>query len=176
MGSVDLADQYRASYAKRRRTCRTWIPLFKFLVQSIITNTVKIWIAQGHSTIKDSASYKFRKQLATSLLRHSQLKQRHQQLITRQAVSRTLSTGSDEKWQNTCYGSHTKLSEVARACIICAGRGSPPPSKRRKLQELTASQTNSRNQAPRTRYGCDRCNIFVCRGALCWQQHMALDL
>ena len=174
MGSVDLADQYRASYAEKRRTCRTWIPLFKFLVQSTIANAVKIWIAQGHSTIKDSASHKFRKQLATSLLRYSQLKQRHRQPITWQAVSKTLSTESDKKWQN-CYGSHTKLSEVARACIIYAGRGSLPLSKRRKLQELTASQTNSRNQAPRTRYGCDRCNIFICRGALCWQQHMALD-
>jgi hypothetical protein len=64
MGGVDLADQYRASYAEKRRTCRTWIPLFKFLLQSTIANAVKIWIAQGHSTIKDSASHKFRKQLA----------------------------------------------------------------------------------------------------------------
>ena len=82
IGGVDLADQYRASYAEKRRTCRTWIPLFKFLLQSTIANAVKIWIAQGHSTIKDSASHKFRKQLATLLLRYSQLKQRHRQPIT----------------------------------------------------------------------------------------------
>jgi hypothetical protein len=72
MGGVDLADQYRALYAENRRNCRTWMPLFKFLVQSIIVNAVKIWVARGHATIKRSASKKFRQQLATSLLRYTQ--------------------------------------------------------------------------------------------------------
>ena len=72
MGSVDLADQYRTSYAEKRRNHRTWMPLFKFLVQSTIVNATKIWVARGHSTIKSSASSKFRKQLATSLLRYTQ--------------------------------------------------------------------------------------------------------
>jgi hypothetical protein len=59
MGSVDLADQYRASYAEKRRNCRTWMPLFKFLVQSTIVNAIKIWVARGHGTIKTGASSNF---------------------------------------------------------------------------------------------------------------------
>jgi hypothetical protein len=178
MGSVDLVDQYRANYAEKRRSCRTWMPLFKFLVQSTIVNAVKIWIAKGHGTIQRSASVKFRKQLATSLLRYTRpLKTHTQQPITWQAVHKTLCSGGEEKWQNTCYGTHVKLSDKARACIVCSGRGSPPPSKRRKLLELTLSQSNSlRYPTPRTTYGCNRCNIYICNTAICWQQHMALNI
>jgi len=180
MGSVDLADQYRASYAETRRNHRTWMPLFKFLVQSTIVNATKIWVAKGHGTIKSSASSKFRKELAASLLRHTEpLKACTQQPVSWQEVHKTLSSEGQEKWQNVCYGTHVKLSSVDRACIICAGRGTPPPSKRLRpeLQELTSSQTNSlRKRTPRTTYGCNRCNIYICNTAICWQQHMALNI
>jgi hypothetical protein len=156
------------------------MPLFKFLVQSTISNVTNIWVARGYATIKNDASYRFRKQLAIALLRYTEPSRvRKTQPVTWQAIYTALSSTGQEKWQNICYGAHAKLSDIQKVCIVCAGRGSLPPSssKRRKLEELTESQINApRQRTLRTKYGCNRCKIYICNNAICWQQHMALDL
>jgi hypothetical protein len=42
MGSVDIANQYRASYETHRKTNRTWFPLFFFFLDAAIVNAYRI--------------------------------------------------------------------------------------------------------------------------------------
>lgn len=175
MNAVDLADQYRAAYADKRRQFRTWQPLFQFMLQTSITNALKLWVARGHCSIKSSASHKFRIQLANSLLSYTKAQHKEQPPITIQEVCRSILSRN----KNECFGQREKLKGPERPCIICSAKGIQARSqyKRRVLQDLPISQSNAKpRRPPRTQFGCNRCNVRVCSSPVCWEEHMLLSL
>ena len=54
MNAVNLADQARATYNRHIREKRTWKPLFNFLLQTALSNAVKLWLDSREKSKKRS--------------------------------------------------------------------------------------------------------------------------
>lgn len=68
-GGVNLADKFRAAYFTQQTSCRTWLPLFCWLLDAIITNAFLIMRATQGSTTRRQLSHKdFRLFLAVWLM------------------------------------------------------------------------------------------------------------
>ena len=84
-----------------------------------------------------------------------------------------------------CGGTHEVISQDGKACKACMaqGRMAKGGEKRKALCELSVNSVRitqqgekSRNpRAPRTRYGCSVCQIHLCQGGTCWEEHTQLS-
>ena len=84
-----------------------------------------------------------------------------------------------------CGGIHKVLSQDGKACKACMaqGRKALGGEKRKVLYELSENsirmnqegEKSRKPQAPRTKYGCSVCQIHLCQGGSCWQEHIELS-
>jgi len=183
MNSVDRADQIRTYYRTNRRNYRTWKPLWNYLFQTTICNAALIWMDQGHSTKKKGGHLKFRKKLASQLMAHSS-SFKHASPIDGFGVRTNLRNHINTS-ENGCDGTHDVISESAKECKACMaqGRTAQVGGKRKVLQELSENsvrinqngEKSRRSRPPRTRYGCSACQIHLCQGGTCWEEHTQLS-
>jgi hypothetical protein len=179
MNGVDRADQIRTYYRTNRRNYRTWRPLWNYLFQTTICNTALLWMDQGHSTKKKGGHLKFRTKLASQLMAHSSSFQ-HTPPIDGFGVRTNLRNHIITS-RNGCKGIHDIISQSAKECKACMtqGRTAQAVGKRKVLQELSENsiQINQnggksrRPRPPRTKYGCSVCQIHLCQGGTCWEEH-----
>ena len=183
MNGVDRADQIRTYYRMNRRVYRTWKPLWNFLFETTICNAALIWMDQGHSTKKKGGHLKFRKKLASQLMAHSSSPQ-HASPIDGFGVRTDLRNHVTTS-TNGCNGTHVVLSKNTKECKACMaqGRTAQASGKRKVLQELSNNsvrinqdgEKSRRLRPPRTRYGCSACQIHLCQGGTCWEEHTQLS-
>ena len=180
MNSVDRADQIRTYYRTNRRNYRTWKPLWNYLFQTTICNAALIWIDQGYSTKKKGGHLNFRKKLATQLMAHSS-SSKYTSPIDGFGVRTNLQNHVVTS-TNACNGVCVILSQIAKECKACMaqGRTAQASGKRIAMQELSVNSVRikedgekvRRSRPPRTRYGCSVCQIHLCQGGPCWEEHI----
>jgi len=183
MNGVDRADQIRTYYRTNRRNYRTWKPLWDYLFQTTICNLALIWIDQGHSTKQNGGHLKFRKKLASQLMAHAS-SSKHISPIDGFGVRTNLKTHIIIS-KNGCSGIHEPISQTANECKACMaqGRTAQACGKREALRELSENsirfnqngEKSRRSRPPRTKYGCSVCQIHLCRGGTCWEEHTQLS-
>ena len=159
---------------------RTWKPLWNYLLQTTICNAALIWMDQGHSTKKGGGHLKFRTKLASQLMAHSS-SFKHASPIDGFGV-RTNIRNHIITSKNGCNGTHDVISQSAKECKACMaqGRTAQASGKRMVLQELSNNsvrinqngEKSRRPRPPRTRYGCSTCQIHLCQGGTCWEEHI----
>jgi len=178
MNGVDLADQGRAEYPTRRRTNLTWKPCFSFMFDTALCNMAKLWDAYGHfpRSKRCGLHFTFRRKLARKLLTKNRARAYtitpgiHPD--TRTVLTSVLKRASINT-RSPHYGLLMKGSKQStyKACEA----GSHYASKRvtgvrQVLKELSTNIPKPR--APRTHYSCNECQIALCQGVLCWQDHL----
>jgi hypothetical protein len=183
MNGVDRADQIRTYYRTNRRNYRTWKPLWNYLFQTTICNASLIWMDQGHSTKKKGGHLKFRTKLASQLMAHSS-SSKYTSPIDGFGVRTDLRNHIITS-RNGCDGTHDVISKSAKECKACMaqGRTAQASGKRKVLQELSEQsvrinqdgEKSRRPRPPRTRYGCSACQIHLCQGGTCWEEHAQLS-
>lgn len=183
MNGVDRADQIRTYYRTNRRNYRTWKPLWNYLFQTTICNAALIWMDQGHSTKKKGGHLKFRTKLASQLMAHSS-SSKYTAPVDGFGV-RTNLASHVAPGRDGCGGTHEVLSKDGKACKACMaqGRRAQEGEKRKVLCELSGNSVQINQEggktrkprAPRTRYGCSVCQIHLCQGGTCWEEHTQLS-
>jgi hypothetical protein len=183
MNSVDRADQIRTYYRTNRKTYRTWKPLWNYLFQTTICNAALIWMDQGHSTKKRGGHLQFRTKLASRLMAHSS-SSKYTSPIDGFGV-RTILNNHVITSGNGCNGTHEFISRSASECKACMaqGRTAQASEKRKILGELSENsirfnqngEKSRRSRPPRTKYGCSVCQIHLCKGGTCWEEHTQLS-
>ena len=83
---------------------------------------------------------------------------------------------------NACNGVCEILSQIAKECKACMaqGRTAQASGKRIAMQELSVNSVRikeggekvRRSRPPGTRYGCSVCQIHLCQGGPCWEEHI----
>jgi hypothetical protein len=154
-------------------------PLWNYLFQTTICNAALIWMDQGHSTKKKGGNLKFRKELASQLMAYSSSLE-HASPIDGFGVCTNIRNHIITS-KNGCNGTHNVISQSAKECKACMaqGRTAQASGKRMALQELSDNsvrinqngEKSRRPRPPRTRYGCSACQIHLCRGGTCWEEH-----
>jgi hypothetical protein len=183
MNGVDRADQIRTYYRTNRRNYRTWKPLWDYLFQTTICNAALIWMDEGHSTKKKGGHLKFCTKLALQLMAHSSSSKRTNPVDgfgVRTNLASHITTGRDG-----CGGTHEVLSQDGKPCKACMaqGRTAQKGEKRKALSELSGNcvrineegEKLRKPRAPRTKYGCSVCQIHLCQGGTCWEEHAQLS-
>ena len=183
MNGVDRADQIRTYYRTNRRNYRTWKPLWNYLFQTTICNAALIWMDQGHSAKKKGGHLKFRTKLASQLMSHSS-SFKYTSPIDGFGVRTNLSNHIITS-RNGCNGIHDVISQSAKECKACMaqGRTAQASEKRKVLQQLSENsvrinqngEKSRKPRSPRTRYGCSVCQIHLCKGGTCWEEHTQLS-
>jgi hypothetical protein len=172
MNGVDLADQARAECPITRRTYYTWKPLFGYLFDTALCNMAKIWAFCGHFNQKGKHGLHstFRKLLASKLMAKTRARS---YVATHGGVPGSRTVLATIVASNTShYGRLVKGSKLGY-CKACQA-GSRYAAKRLKLGEI--STNISKPRTPRTSFLCNQCNIALCEGGPCWQEHIdALD-
>jgi hypothetical protein len=190
MNAVDLADQRRTSYAFQHRTSRTWVPLWRYLFETALSNAAKAWLESGHGNTKRSGHYHFRQACANSLMTFGtdkrplppKMRASLSNSITEERLHAQQVTQTSDTSQNQCGGVHKVLSTNHKACVICLknSRTAAFRSERTPLSELSNNSVRIRDgikskrvRAPRTRYGCSNCLISICNNQKCWNSHVS---
>ena len=83
---------------------------------------------------------------------------------------------------SACNGVCVILSQIAKECKACMaqGRTAQASGKRMVMQELSVNSVRikedgekvRRSRLSRTRYGCSVCQIHLCQGGPCWEEHI----
>ena len=174
MKGVDTADQLRSYYVTHRRFRKTWRPLFNFLLTTITTNCFKL-SSFAHPGWPHKAGHKaFLEKLVHRLFESSI------RLTTRSLPPSII-------WKPAVEHGYkpVKISSKLLTCWECKQAGKTTlierKSRRKPLAELSncsvlkSSNSNERvrrKQAPRTRFGCQLCQIPLCRAGDCWGLHI----
>jgi hypothetical protein len=183
MNGVDRADQIRTYYRTNRKNFRTWKPLWNYLFQTTICNAALIWMDQGHSTKKKGGHLKFRIKLASQLMSHSS-SPKHTSPVDGFGV-RTNLVSHIIISRDGCGGTHEVISQEPKECKACMAQGriTQGGEKKEVLDKLSESSVrinqdgkkSRRPRPPRTRYGCSACQIHLCQGRTCWEEHSRLS-
>jgi hypothetical protein len=138
---------------------------------------------QGHLTKKDGGHLKFRKKLASQLMAHSS-SFKYPLLIDGFGVRTNLKNHIITS-SNGCGGIHEYISRTASECKACMAQGRTAQAgvKREVLGELSENsvrynqkgEKSRRPRPPRTKWGCSVCQIHLCKGGTCWEEHTQLS-
>jgi hypothetical protein len=176
MGGVDIADQLRSYFTTQRVHCKTWKPLFHFLIDTAVINSYRL------SSYYNITGYiyghkKFRKDLRDQLFKHSQ-RHRKPPILHKSSSNLIFKPIKEHKLE--------MLGPKQLSCAECcqAGRKSEIAhmGRRKPLADLSNNTTmksrdggewKRRKRAPRTKYGCSVCRIPLCTAARCWDSHIA---
>ncbi|KAF2812029.1 uncharacterized protein BDZ99DRAFT_259902 [Mytilinidion resinicola] len=189
MCGVDIADQLRSYYNTQKIHCKTWRPLFSFLLDTVITNCYKLSSYQlpaGRGGRKDT-HLQFREDLYVQLCKASQQ-------VRRQRRPRNDRKGTNDViWRPVAEHKLVRLWKKPQNCSACIEAGRKVTNKlieaRKPLADLSVNTTKKLrcsqdwkrpNRCRRTRYGCSVCSIPFCTTpgsatSICtgWKDHMA---
>jgi len=136
-----------------------------------------VWLEQNGGHLK------FRKKLASQLMAHSS-SFKYTSPIDGFGVRTNLKTHIVAS-KDGCSGTHEYISRTAGECKACMaqGRTAQACGKRKVLQELSENsirfnqngEKSRRPRPPRTKYGCSVCQIHLCKGGTCWEEHTQLS-
>jgi hypothetical protein len=182
-----LCDPYSYGYHQRIRHyttqrvhCKTWKPLFHFLLDTSITNSYKL--SSYYNTSDGLGHKKFRKdlrdELFTRVTRHDHSSPRKRSLSPRKTIS-------DIIWQPVEEHKLVHLGGKLQNCSACVEGGRKSDiehiGRRKPLADLSINTTRKPRdsqewerpkRAPRTLYGCSVCKIPLCVKPGCWESHM----
>ena len=127
---------------------------------------------QGHSTKKKGGHLKFRTKLASQLMAYSSSSKYTAPVDgfgVRINLASHVTTGRDG-----CGGIHEVLSRDGKPCKACMAQSriAQKSEKRKALSELSGNsvrinqegEKSRKPRAPRTKYGCSVCQIYLCQG------------
>ena len=149
MGSVDMANQYRASYEIHRKTNRSWFPLLFFFLDAAIVNAYRIQYIYKQQQQPTESQLAFREKL-------------YQELFLFVAQSPPPPRPRPQPNQQTEPRHHQRIQlNRQQACVWC----------QYKRQKGKRGQ-----QAPRSRSGCKECGgIALCVKGQCWDEFHGSD-
>ena len=138
---------------------------------------------QGHSTKKKGGHLKFRTKLASQLMAHSS-SSKYTTPVDGFGVRTNLASHVTIS-RDGCGGTHEVISQEHKECKACMAQGriAQAGEKRKVLYKLSENsvqinqngEKSRRPRPPRTRYGCSACQIHLCQGGTCWQEHTQLS-
>jgi len=169
MNGVDLADQSRQECpTKRPRMYRTWKPCWHYLFDTTLCNAAHIFNACGHFNSKSKAGLNltFRKALALKLMHYNRSKPRPLCSGMRPGERTVLSKVVDQS-STSHYGQLIK-GDKQECCKACQAAARQASAKRTILEGISTN----RPRPPRTIYRCDQCNLALCKGGICWKDHV----
>lgn len=178
MNGVDNADQLRCYYSTQRVHFKTWKPLWHFLLDTTIVDSYKLHRCAPKGSYNQPFSQReFRVILASQLFNHSERLSGKPSTIKSSLSSRVHPAAERDHGGLECMGNK------AFTCVVClnAGRRTSKTAQIRKpLQELSVNSVRPpdldkrkrRERAPRTRYGCKLCGIYICNHIACWKEHI----
>jgi hypothetical protein len=185
MNGVDRADQLRSYYNTQRRKCyKTWKPLWHFLLDVATTNSYLLGTRPppGEPKRCPKSHAQFLKDLASGLFRHSKRAPKISTIdANRKVFDITPLHALVQKTLDASQHRKVKLSEnkTCRACAA-ANRFAEPTTRRKDQGDLsantlrgTAKDNEGRaSRIKRSRWGCEQCNINLCRNGPCWMEHI----
>jgi Transposase IS4 len=148
MGGVDIANQYRAAFTTlQHRSNRYWKPLFHWLLDIALVN-----------------SYLLAKAIQGLVIEKSKLRRHHRQFQEALAKALMIYTEAPE---------HNQVLRLRRTyCAYCRKNQHWKP--RQQGRPFGADITNiaggsgGRFRGSMTKWGCDSCNIPLCKIGDCW--------
>jgi hypothetical protein len=192
MNGVDCADQLRSYYNMQRTTCKTWKPLWHFLLDVVLTNSYLLATQPPprQPKICPKGHLKFLRDLAKGLFKHSERLTKPSNSWATIEANRKVHEAKPlqvlvRKDPNPSLHVRVCLSEP-KPCMACAAidRRSAPKTHKKPLQELSSNTlrgTAEVNQGRacrvrRSRWGCQQCQINLCMKGPCWTEHIRLTI
>src|SRR5438552_14981707 len=151
MGGVDTANRYRADYTTLRpKNYRYWKPLFHWLLDIVLANSYLLAKASRRPQIGESRGYytyrRFLEALAKALMTYDEVLE------------------------------HNQIRRPTRAyCAYCRNNQLNWQPKNQLPRSFGADITNigggsgGRFRGSKTRSGCGKCNIALCKIGHCWR-------
>jgi hypothetical protein len=140
MGGIDIANQHRAAFTTlQHRNNRYWKPLFYWLLDIALVNSYL---------------------LASALIEKSRHQRDHRKF--QEALAKALMTYSETP-------EHNRIQRPSRTyCAYC--RKNQTRKLRHQEQAFGANITNigDRFRGSSTYWGCEQCNIALCKLGDCW--------
>ena len=175
MGAVDISDQLCVTLCRFRRQIKGWKVLFQWLLHIRLVNTYLL-----HRTAVSPNRPINQRDFWTSICKG--LKQRFQTEL----ANHTQATQASNKCKGSDDTHKCVKCPIRQRCAQCtqhkqANNGNLPKIGRFRtvLGEITPSWAVEVQQRPiksgrsRTCYGCDTCDIALCRDGRCWDEwHM----
>ena len=178
MNGVDVADQLRSYYNTQRRHGKNWLPLWHFLLDTTITNCYKITQCSPKRPWGEPErhpSHKaFRLKLVDQLFEHSE--RIGHGPIEQKPLDKSVAQVSETEHQYVNF----KVSKPCGVCKAKGRKGSRSPRSRKPLGQLCSNKRRVSDdkelkrpeQYPRSQFGCQTCNMFICSRSNCWQEHL----
>lgn len=175
MNGVDLVDQLRSYYNTQRAHLKTWKPLWHFLLDTAIVNAYKLAYCNPDRPWAHSWEHISHKQFRTKLA--SQLFANSEQLSGIGIPPKRPMTHYVNQAAASDHGSLVRINDKHKNCVACtqSGRKAKTGSKRNPFTELsnnTLRKNKRPEQIPKSRYGCELCNISLCNHIRCWMDHL----
>jgi hypothetical protein len=149
MGGVDLANQFREAYETHKPTCRTWWPLFYWLIDVACINAYRLY--QLSTSGRLLTHLQFRTELYYKLLSYSTRAKLH---------SLRVGLGGKRVFNPDLQHLHYWEKRSKATCAWC--------SYTLRCQKALGKVV--KGQAKRSYGGCVFCNINLCKEGQCWAQ------
>ena len=179
MGGVDQTDQLRSYFNTQSKHNKNWKPLWHFLLDSTVTNCLQIHRSNHHELANRFTQKEFRTKLAVDLFSYSER-------LTHYGVS----SEPQKPLTNYIIHHHARAHHhrrlfytTTRARLPCKLAGRRPATggiiKRNALGELSVNTGRSneglvkrRIGQIRSHWGCQLCNMPICKQRSCWMEHI----
>ncbi len=146
MGGVDIANQYRAAFTTlQHQNYRYWKPLFYWLLDIALVN-----------------SYLLARAIHMPIIRNSRRRRDHRRF--QEALAKALMTYHEAP-------EHNQIARPTRAyCAYCRkNQLNWKPKHQRQSFGTDITNIGGRFRGSCTRWGCDSCNIPLCKIGDCWR-------
>jgi Transposase IS4 len=158
MGGIDLANQYREAYETHRPTCRTWWPLFCWLIDVACINAYKLHQLHAVSmSTRPLTHLQFRIELYCKLLGYSQ-RAKLQSLRVELGGKRVF----NPDFQHLHYWEKRRKG----TCAWC--------SYQSRCQKVLGKAV--KGTVKRSTWGCSFCNVSLCQEGRCWARYHSNDV
>ena len=157
---VNQADQLRSFYAYNRR-CRSeeHKVLYEFLIEISVINVYKLSL-HSETSAKYIVHSEFRTTLTTGLIQTSERQfLKRKRMSTESAIERSM----------ICLDDHRICKRKSLDdCRECKKIEQIATSKRRRILEEITPNLGDNKRGKRTTFGCDTCDIPICKDGSCW--------
>jgi len=167
MGGVDVADQLRKNMTVHRPwEARTWRPLWYYILDTCLVNSYLIY--KGNSEDMSNRAHRgFRETLSLELRNTPYLEA--EKTTNKRRYSNSLLMVNQEALF------HNWIQFKSRSyCVWCKEHAEEWTPKRARpvLSELVnGEQSPKRERQSKSQWGCDSCNVSLCRRGRCWDNY-----
>ena len=158
MGGVDTANRYRADFTTLRpKNYCYWKPLFHWLLDIVLTNSYLLAKASRRPQIGESRGYytylRFLEALAKALITYGEASEHNQ--VLRPTSTYCAYCRKNENWEPKRQG-RARAFGTDITNIVGGSRGG------------SRGGSGGQFRGSRTRWGCVKCNIALCKIGDCW--------